>query len=380
MNIQKATERYEAWMERNLATPPGLDRDAIAFKHMLMKDGGSAFPFLRATFYRWAQRWQTERGILPGVPRVLSVGDLHIENFGTWCDASGRLIWGINDLDEACELPWTSDLVRLGVSASLAIKADGFRVKLGELAGLILSGYEEGMKEPAGAPFDLSASHHRLRRIVTKAFKSEAKFWAGYDGANSKWQPIAKPPTGARRALESALPHGAHVEGFRVQKGPYEAGIREPSGLGSLGRHRYCVLARDASGRIVREAKVLLPSAAAWAAKDEATAIKIGALLQHARRLPDPYFRLRGQWTVRRIAPDAVKINLKKLKQDGFEREDQMELLRAMGRETANIHLGSEQAAEVLADLERRQKRDRNWFGNAIKVWRKKVETDWKDL
>ena len=27
-------------------------------------------------------------------PQVLSVGDLHLENFGTWRDADGRLVWG----------------------------------------------------------------------------------------------------------------------------------------------------------------------------------------------------------------------------------------------------------------------------------------------
>ena len=37
----------------------------------------------------------------PRRPAVLAVGDLHTENFGTWRDAEGRLIWGINDFDEA---------------------------------------------------------------------------------------------------------------------------------------------------------------------------------------------------------------------------------------------------------------------------------------
>jgi len=32
---------------------------------------------------------------------VLAVGDLHVENFGTWRDAEGRLIWGVNDFDES---------------------------------------------------------------------------------------------------------------------------------------------------------------------------------------------------------------------------------------------------------------------------------------
>ena len=28
------------------------------------------------------------------------------ENFGTWRDADGRLVWGVNDFDEAAVMPW----------------------------------------------------------------------------------------------------------------------------------------------------------------------------------------------------------------------------------------------------------------------------------
>ncbi len=52
---------------------------------------------------------------------MLGVGDLHVENFGTWRDGEGRLIWGINDFDEATTLPYTNDLVRLCASALIAI-------------------------------------------------------------------------------------------------------------------------------------------------------------------------------------------------------------------------------------------------------------------
>ena len=53
-------------------------------------------------------------------PRVLSVGDLHLENFGTWRDADGRLAWGVNDFDEAAVMPYVLDLVRLATSIQLA--------------------------------------------------------------------------------------------------------------------------------------------------------------------------------------------------------------------------------------------------------------------
>ena len=61
--------------------------------------------------------------------QVLALGDLHIENFGTWRDIEGRLVWGVNDFDEACELPHTLDLVRLAASAHLAIAEDQLKIK-----------------------------------------------------------------------------------------------------------------------------------------------------------------------------------------------------------------------------------------------------------
>ena len=39
------------------------------------------------------------------------VGDLHVENYGTWRDAEGRLVCGNNDFDETCPLPYTNDVV-----------------------------------------------------------------------------------------------------------------------------------------------------------------------------------------------------------------------------------------------------------------------------
>ena len=70
----------------------------LKLKHQLMR--GSVFTFLRATFYRWASLWQETCPDLDKGPRVLAVGDLHVENFGTWRDTEGRLVWGVNDFDE----------------------------------------------------------------------------------------------------------------------------------------------------------------------------------------------------------------------------------------------------------------------------------------
>jgi len=67
-------------------------RSDVALKHQHMAE--SPFAFFRATFYRWLQQWHKRCDDIARAPKVLAVGDLHIENFGTWRDEEGRLIWG----------------------------------------------------------------------------------------------------------------------------------------------------------------------------------------------------------------------------------------------------------------------------------------------
>ena len=84
MNIRKATDRYEAWLGRHLC----IVSEDLDLKHREMR--GAVFPFLRATYYRWAQIWPEKCEDEARAPRTLAVGDLHVENFGTWRDKIGR--------------------------------------------------------------------------------------------------------------------------------------------------------------------------------------------------------------------------------------------------------------------------------------------------
>ena len=108
MDIFQATSAYEAWTGKYT---PLLSED-LELKHQRMAE--SLFAFLRATFYRWMQLWPQVCPELAKAPAVLAVGDLHVENFGTWRDAEGRLVWGVNDFDEVYPLAWPLDLVRTG--------------------------------------------------------------------------------------------------------------------------------------------------------------------------------------------------------------------------------------------------------------------------
>src|SRR5262245_45736128 len=102
MNCKNATNSYEAWLAQHTRI---VEAD-LRLKHQQMS--ADIFDFMRATFYRWLELWSERCADLAKAPTVLAVGDLHVENFGTWRDAEGRLVWGINDFDEAFELPYTN--------------------------------------------------------------------------------------------------------------------------------------------------------------------------------------------------------------------------------------------------------------------------------
>src|SRR5690349_9794627 len=107
----------------------------------------SPVALLRATFYRWMELWETAASPeLRRAPEVLVVGDLHVENFGTWRNVEGRLVWGVNDFDEAYPLSFALDLVRLATSAHLAIEAANLSVRARDSCDAILNGYWAGLE------------------------------------------------------------------------------------------------------------------------------------------------------------------------------------------------------------------------------------------
>src|SRR5260370_12892695 len=152
MNVVKATRQFEAWLGHRT----DLVKKDLRIKHASMK--AQLFPFLRATYYRWAQVWPKVCPDLAKGPQVLAVGDLHVENFGTWRDVEGRLIWGVNDFDETHPMAYANDLVRLAVSAHLASEAGHLPLKQRDICGSILEGYPEEFPK-GGLPFVSGATH-----------------------------------------------------------------------------------------------------------------------------------------------------------------------------------------------------------------------------
>ena len=232
MNFVDATKSYEAWLGREVRILP----EDLKRKHELMAT--APFPFLRATYYRWAQTWKATAPMLAKTPPVLAVGDLHIENFGTWRDADGRLIWGVNDFDETAELPLAIDLTRLAVSVLLADQSHPLGATRAQIAGAILTGYREGV-ERGGCPFVLEERHPTLCRIAIDRLRGAQSFWKKISSLPAY---TGRKPKTALRLLMRLLPHG--VESLRI--------LHRVAGLGSLGRQRLTAICQFEGGFIAR--------------------------------------------------------------------------------------------------------------------------------
>jgi hypothetical protein len=319
-----------------------------------MREG--LFPFFRATFYRWAQLWPEVCKGLRAAPEALGVGDLHVENFGTWRDTEGRLIWGVNDFDEAWRLPYTYDLVRLAASALVAASESGLNIRHTDATGAILEGYRDALGK-GGEPIVLAEHHLNLRRMAVARLHDPGDYWRKLDRLPAFKAPL---PKSAAEALARLMP----------ERGLACRVVHRVAGLGSLGRERFTAIAEWRGGKIAREAKALAPSACVWAAKKGTARILHQEILDAAVRCPDPFVAQRGRWILRRLAPDCSRIELSDMPKE----RDETRLLHAMGWETANVHLGGVKPEAVLRDL---KSRPGQWLHDAAGRMTEAVAADW---
>jgi hypothetical protein len=320
----EVTADFESWLARHLDVVPA----GLAEKHRVLARG--ELSFLRGTYYLWLLR-VAERA--PEVLRraaVPAVGDLHVENFGTWRDRDQVRRWGVNDLDELARGAWLLDLLRLATSAAVSP-----HVHLGhhEIAEELLTTY--AACEPGVAVDIADHDAHHLAALVP-VLADRDTFYAGLAAGT----PTSVPPDVARAAATVA------EAGWRPTWHQHEVGT------GSLGHRRAVGVGPAADGSPhAREAKQLGPGTALWAADR----------IEHPP-VPDPslYGRVHDavlgpagatrveEWQVRDLAPDVVRIEL-----SGLPRHDARRLLRSMARATADVH-GSDPEAGRAAQAEAR--------------------------
>jgi uncharacterized protein DUF2252 len=322
-SITQDVGAYEKWLRKQCRVVE-LDLDA---KHRRMRK--SAFDFLRVTYFRWARTIEALCPRLAASPRVLCVGDIHIENYGTWRDAEARLVWGINDFDEAAVMPYPYGLVRLTTSAILA---PALQLPAMDVAAAVLKGYRRGLASPRAVLLDEDSGW--LRAYANPTAGSNSAFWQEVDG-----YPDAKPPPKVKKALKETLPAGAQVERFASRM----------KGGGSLGRPRFLVIASWNSGRVVREAQALVPSAWAWSHERRGRS-RFLDVAYGPFRSPDPHLRCEAGCVLRRVAPDSRKIEIAQVQVGGLTED----LLAAMAADLASVHAASGKSSRIAEDLDTR--------------------------
>ena len=355
MNIFQSTRRYEAWLRRELGRD--VVEEHLHAKHKKMSDG--PFEFLRATYWRFAETILAECPALKDAPQALAVGDIHVENFGTWRDADGRLVWGVNDFDEAARMPYVLDIVRLATSAALATD-HGLSDKA--ICEVIAEGYAEGLKAPK--PFVLDREHDWLRNAVIVRRGEREKFWDKFDPARiaerkpDKVDPVA--PEELRGRYRRAIERGHHKSVTDLKFFSREAGT------GSLGRPRFFGTGTWHGDLVVREAKAMVLSG--WArAHGGSRRLRCIDIASGLYRSSDPTVHLRGHVLVRRLSPNDFKIEIEKPGKKTEKNEQKVKgrlprelistkMLDAMGHELASIHRATLDKDELEADFHARRK------------------------
>lgn len=105
----------------------------VSLRHARM--AASPFAFFRGSAGLMA--FDLSKQVETGVQVVIS-GDAHVNNFGLYASPERRLVFDLNDFDEAAPGPWEWDVKRLLTSAVLAAEENG--LDEGDIAGIVRSG------------------------------------------------------------------------------------------------------------------------------------------------------------------------------------------------------------------------------------------------
>jgi hypothetical protein len=341
-SFKRANDTYESWLRAELKGD--IIEDDLRKKWDKMARG--PFPFLRATYWRWAETILDVCPDLATSPSVLAVGDIHLENFGTWRDDDGRLVWGVNDFDEAAETPYVLDLVRLATSALLARASQD--IDGNGICTAILQGYAKGVDVPR--PLVLDEEYAWLRKLTVVTEEERGHFWKKIDEMPSSTE---GPADRYRQAIADAMPEPS-VEIAKF--------FQRTAGTGSLGRPRWVGVADWRGGRVVREAKALVMSGWTRITGRGSPSLRCKEIAFGRYRAPDRWYQVVNDTAVRRLSPNNRKIEIKRQSDELLS----MQMLQAMGLELANIHLGTgEGRAAVHSDLSKRRS---GWLNEAAGV------------
>ncbi|MEU0527743.1 DUF2252 domain-containing protein [Streptomyces niveus] len=282
-----------------------LAADPAAFQVKFRKMAASAFAFYRGTaclFYNDLEREQHGGPYLDErTGRVWIHGDLHAENFGTYMDANGRLIFNVNDFDEAYVGPFTWDLKRLAASLALIGYTKALSdEQISELVRIYAGAYRErihalatGAKNDEVPPFTLdtangplldalrdarSLTRFALLDSMTEIRDFERRFAPGGGSieldAATRYKVLAAFDGYLETLPESSL---TRPDSYRVKDVVGRRGI----GIGSAGLPSYNILLEGNSDALENDVVIYLKQAQTPAVSRHITDERVRGYFQH---------------------------------------------------------------------------------------------------
>ncbi|WP_432176576.1 DUF2252 domain-containing protein [Streptomyces sp. Tue6028] len=282
-----------------------LAADPAAFRVKFRKMAASAFAFYRGTACLFYHDLDADKRGGPYLDdrtaRVWIHGDLHAENFGTYMDAQGRLIFNVNDFDEAYVGPFTWDLKRFAASVALVGYAKALSdEQITELVTVYAAAYRErihalatGAKSDEVPPFTLdtaegplldalrdarSLTRFGLLDSMTEIRDFERRFAPGGGSieldAATRYKVLAAFDGYLETLPESSL---ARPDSYRVKDVVGRRGI----GIGSAGLPSYNILLEGNSDALENDVVIYIKQAQTPAVSRHITDSSIREYFQH---------------------------------------------------------------------------------------------------
>jgi hypothetical protein len=279
-----------------------LSAEPALLKRKWTRMAASPLAFLRGASPLWAEALRRQPQLLTAAPGAGGlVGDLHLENFGTFRTASG-FTFHVNDFDESFEGPWTFDVLRLLVSTLLArpeLDCTGTRVL--SLAERVLDGHAAALAgETVARPAFVQslvddAAAERPSKLLDRRVDRTGRLVRDAEKTPDAPAPVcAAVPAALAEWASSLAACGSPLVSCRPEPPPPAASMpsdalhvvdvtRRIAGTGSLGVERLQVLTRGDGQPWLLEVKALRGSPACPAAPDSGW---VAALMRRA--LPEP--------------------------------------------------------------------------------------------
>ncbi|WP_237048406.1 DUF2252 domain-containing protein [Lentzea guizhouensis] len=363
-----------------------MTADPAAFRHKFRKMAAEPFAFYRGSaclFYsdmaELPDEWADDR-----TGRIWIQGDLHAQNFGTYMDSEGTLVFDVNDFDEAYLGSFTWDLRRFAASMALL----GWRKALPDsvitdLIRTYVTSYvaqvHHFVEKPDDELFSLRLDNtkgalHRvlqharlatridLLREKTTIRDYERVFRRDREGTHELSDEVRAAVEEAYASYLDTIPHGKRASSrtYTVKDVVGRSGF----GIGSAGLHAYNILVEGRTQALendvvlsMKQANVAAPSRIVpderireyFTDHGHRTAVSQRALQAHA----DPWLghtEINGVgYVVSELSPYEADLDWSDL----TEPADMLPVLDYLGRATAKMHcVADEDSAQTLVDFQ----------------------------